>query len=82
MYQSTGQWFGWKIESAHDHTHGIEQVTVQLTAKVNEEWVNVGPRFPATHLDDLLHSLQKAHHLLQDKFVKDEKGWKPRNLFF
>lgn len=81
MFQSTSQWFGWKIESTPDHASGVEQVTVQLLALVHEEWVNVGLRFPAAHLDDLIHSLQKAHHVLQDKFVKDDKGFKPRSIF-
>lgn len=81
MFQSTSQWFGWKIESAQDSSTEIEQVSVQLIAKVEDEWRNIGPRFPAAHLDDLLHSLQKAHHLMQDKFVRHENGWKPRNLF-
>ena len=81
MFQSTSHWFGWKIEPGRGDPTDAEQVTIQITTKVREEWVNFGPKLPAAHLDDLLHSIQKAHRLMQDEFVRHEDGWKRRNLF-
>ncbi len=81
MFQSANEWFGWKIEHERADATGIEDVTVQLTFKVKDEWLNFGPKFPAAHLEDLLHSIQKAQHVMGDKFVKRGKGWEPRNIF-
>ncbi|MBX7198331.1 MAG: hypothetical protein K1X51_03050 [Rhodospirillaceae bacterium] len=81
MFQSTSNWFGWKIEPGTGDSSDANQVTVQITIKAREDWINFGPKFPAAHLDDLLHSIQKAHRLMQDEFTKHEGGWKPRNMF-
>lgn len=60
-------------------------VMIQLMHRASPgatEALRFGLKFHAEELEDLLHLIQHAKHLLETEFVKEPKGFRTRHVFF
>lgn len=85
MYKHTERQFGFQLDPAPNDVNVNRLIQVQILSMAGdnpEDYRIFGPKFPAKHVDALIHLLQHAKKVLDAECRKTPEGYWPHQALF